>query len=434
MKDTILRNYQQKAVDKAMALYDQPEHGNGFLCGDDVGLGKTIVALKTAELIKKKYNLISVVCPAFLVPKWRREILARCDDNRKYKFAIHAYTDLTNIHILLQAKTVRYDLIVFDEIHYAKGYKAARTIATLGEKGIHTAGEKFLGLSGSFPPNDIGDAYTWLKAVKSPLTPHGYEMFCHEFAEYCKRNQYGLIKPRGFKPNDRWNTHFAPAFIGRDVTDPEVASEMPTGIPIDFVVDIPSAIEKAEIKLFGQILEDPDLIQKAIEAAPSFDAITEFRKMQGLAKVHAVVEYALNAWENGVTKILIFAFHHEIADKIYDALDKKKKPVILITGLNTEPEERDGIVQIENKKEESIIIATIDALREGIDADGFSLTLIAEMDWRAWALKQIQGRTQRGKPRVIRWVYFYFARGVDKMMRTKIKEKTELSKKVRATA
>ena len=66
----------------------------------------------------------------------------------------------------------------------------------------------------------------------------------------------------------------------------------------------PKTIEKAEVKLFGRILDDPDLIEKAIAAAPSFDQLTEFRKMQGFAKVHAVIDYALEAWEENEKKLL----------------------------------------------------------------------------------------------------------------------------------
>lgn len=430
MKNTTLRHYQQIAVDKAILAYNDGHRG--FICGDACGLGKTIVALKIAEDIQKKYNLICVVAPAFLKPKWRREIEERCDDNRKYKFAIYSYSDLTDIHILAQAKSMKYDLIIFDEVHAAKSYKAQRTVATLGEKGIHNAAVRLLGLSATMPPNNIGDCYTWLNAAKSSLADKGYEAFCYQYAAYAKRDQYGL-KVSGFKPNENWYKYFSPCFIGRTIDD--VSNEIPDGLPIDFVVDIPSAIEKAEIKLFGQILDDPDLIQKAIEAAPSFDALTEFRKMQGLAKVHAVIDYTLDAWESGEHKLLIYAYHHEVADKIYTTLIKKKLPVILVTGLNTHPEERDAIVQAANLENEKIIIATIDALREGVDAIGFSMTLFAEIDWRAWAITQAEGRTRRiGQLKVVRWVYFTFSKGVDKMMRQKIKEKTELSKNVRATA
>lgn len=430
MKGTVLRNYQQEAVDKALLAYNSGHRG--FLVGDKMGLGKTIVALKIAEKIQKKHNMIGVVCPAFLVPKWRREILNRCDDKRKYKFALYSYSDISDISILQQAKTVEYDLIIFDECHAAKSYKAQRTVATLGDRGIHTVGVRLLGLSGTHPPNNIGDIYTWLHASRSPLALHGYEEFCREFAKTCYRNQYGL-QVSGFKPNERWFEHFPPVYIGRTIDD--VTDEIPEGLRVDFPVDIPKAIEKAEIKLFGQIIDDPDLMEKAIEAAPSFDQLTEFRKMQGMAKAHAVVEYALDAWGSDEKKLLIFTYHTEIAEKIAAALLKKKLPVTLITGTNTDPDERDEITQKLNNVDESVIVATIDSLKEGVDITGFSLTLFAEIDWRAYALEQCEGRTRRiGQTKNVRWVYFFFERGVDKMMRAKIEEKQELAAAVRGTA
>ena len=430
MKDTILRHYQQTAVDKALAAYSSDVRG--FLCGDKCGLGKTIVALKIAEEIEKKHNLIGVVCPAFLVPVWRREIAARCDDDRDYKFYITSYSDISDIHTLLQAKTKQYDLIIFDECHYSKSYKAQRTIATLGEKGIHTAADRILGLSGTFPPNNIGDAYQWLHAAKSPLAAANFEEFCREFAASAYRNTFGL-QVSGFKPNARWMEHFPPTFIGRDIDD--VTDEIPEGLRVDFIVDIPTAVKKAEIKLFGKIIDDPDLCQKAIEAAPSFDALTAFRKMQGGAKVKSVLDYTLAAWADNEKKMLVFAYHTEVAEKIHAELVKKKLPAVLITGQNTDPDERDALIQAGNKADDMIIVATIDSLREGVTATGFKLTLFAEIDWRAWALEQCEGRTRRiGQTQNVRWVYFFFNKGVDKMMRAKIGEKSRLSAAVRATA
>jgi len=49
MKNTTLRHYQQTAVDKALAAYAAGHRG--FMCGDKMGLGKTIVALQIAEKI-----------------------------------------------------------------------------------------------------------------------------------------------------------------------------------------------------------------------------------------------------------------------------------------------------------------------------------------------------------------------------------------------
>jgi hypothetical protein len=343
--------------------------------------------------------------------------------------------------MLAQAKSVNYDLIIFDEVHYAKGYKTERTIATIYHtpedengnvtQGIHIKGDKLLGLSGTWPPNDIGDCYTWFFASRSPLAPYGYEEFCREFAKSARRNSYGF-KASGFKPNARWMEYFPPTYIGRTIDD--VEDDIPEGLRIDYVVKIPAAIEKAEIKLFGQIINNPDLMEKAIAAAPSFDQITEFRKMQGNAKTHFVINYALEAWMSNEKKLLIFAFHTEIAEKIANALIKKKLPVTLITGTNTAPEDRYAITRKLNKAAESVIVATIDSLKENVDITGFSLTLFAEIDWRAWALEQGEGRTRRiGQEKNVRWVYFFFERGVDKMMRKKIDEKNKLSIAVRGT-
>jgi late competence protein required for DNA uptake (superfamily II DNA/RNA helicase) len=176
-------------------------------------------------------------------------------------------------------------------------------------------------------------------------------------------------------------------------------------------------------------------MQKAIEAAPSFDQLIEFRKMQGLAKVHAVIDYTLEAWGSDEKKLLIFSYHTEVAEKIATELTKKKLPVTLITGVNTDPDERDTITQKLNNVAESVIVATIDSLKEGVDVTGFSLTLFAEIDWRAWALEQAEGRTRRiGQEKNVRWVYFFFDCGVDKMMRKKIDEKNKLAAAVRETA
>jgi SNF2 family DNA or RNA helicase len=80
-------------------------------------------------------------------------------------------------------------------------------------------------------------------------------------------------------------------------------------------------------------------------------------------------------------------------------------------------------------------VATIDSLKEGVDITGFSLTLFAEIDWRAWALEQAEGRTRRiGQEKNVRWIYFFFDKGVDLLMRKKIEEKNKLAKSVRATA
>lgn len=424
-----LKPKQLIAVEKAVNAFAAGHRG--FLCGDKMGLGKTITALAIAERIPKKHNLIAIVCPAFIAPKWRREIEEKTDPDRRHKFAIYTYSELTDDSALSNAMRHRFDLIIFDEVHYAKSYTSQRTEATLGKAGLHIAADRLLGLSGTWPPNNIADCFTWFRATENALAERGFESFCREHAEYCERNKFGL-QVRGFRDSARFRELFDPVFIGRDTfAEP---GEVPEPLRINEIVTPTKALEKAELEIFGDFYDDPELIEKALETMPSFDRIAEFRKRQGMAKIASVVEYALEMRDEFARQI-IFCYHTETAEKIAQKLRAKKCTVELIHGTNTTPEERDEIVMKANKADEVIIVATIDALREGIDAMGFDIILFAESDWRAWALEQAEGRLRHEQfPRQVRYVYFTFPRGVDKAMVKTMGEKKKLVKKVRGQA
>jgi len=421
-----LKPKQTEAVEKALAAYAAGHRG--FLCGDKMGLGKTITALAIAERLPKKHNFVAVVCPAFIAPKWRREIEEKTDKDRDFRIVVYTYTDLTDASVLAHAKRQRYDLIIFDEAHYAKSYRAQRTEATLGKFGIHIVAEKLLGLSGTWPPNNVSDMYTWLRATNNALAAQGFEAFCRAHAQYCVRNQYGL-QVRGFKDTPRFRAAFDPVFIGRETfAEP---GEVPEPLRLTEIVTPSKALEKMEQELFGDFLEDPALVEKALETMPSFDRIAEFRKRQGLAKIPAVIEYALEM-RNEFSRQIIFCYHIEVAEKVAEKLRAKKCNVELVHGMNTAPEERDEIMVRANKADDIIVVATIDALREGIDATGFDIILFAEIDWRAWALEQAEGRLRHELfPRQVRYVYFAFPRGVDKAMLRAVEEKKNLVRKVR---
>lgn len=422
----ILKPKQAEAVEKILAAFIAGHRG--FLLGDKMGLGKTITALAVVEQLTKAHNLTAIVCPAFIAPKWRREIESKCETNRKYKFVVYSYSELTDPAVLANALRHLYDLVIFDEVHYAKGYKTQRTEATLGKGGLHLAADRLLGLSGTWPPNNVSDMFTWFKATENPLAAEGFENFCREHAEYCERTQYGL-QVRGFKNSDKFRHHFDPVFIGRDTfAEP---GEIPEPVRLEEIVLPSKALEKTEIEIFGDFYDDPTLIEKCLETMPSFDRIAEFRKQQGRAKVASVVEYALEQRAE-FSRQIIYTYHQETAEKITAALRKKKCKVELIHGGNTTPEARDALMVEANKAEEIFVVATIDALREGVDAMGFDLMLFAEVDWRAWALRQCEGRLRHEAfPRQVRYVYFTFPRGVDKAMLRAVAEKEKLEKKVR---
>ena len=424
-----LKPKQTEAVEKALNAYAAGHRG--FLCGDKMGLGKTITALSIAERLPKQHNLVAIVCPAFIAPKWRREIEEKAEHKRKEKYAIYTYSELTDDAVLKNAMNHRYDLIIFDEVHYAKSYTSQRTEATLGRGGLHLAADRLLGLSGTWPPNNISDCFTWFRATENPLAERGFEPFCRDHAEYCERNTYGL-QVRGFKDSSRFRELFDPVFIGRDTF--ALPGEIPEPVRLVELVEPSKALQKAELEIFGDFYDDAELIEKALETMPSFDRIAEFRKQQGRAKIAPAVEYALEMRAE-FNRQIVFCYHAEIAGQIAAKLKAKKCTVILITGENTTPEERDAILVEANKMPEVIIVATVGALKEGIDAMGFDIMIFAEVDWRAYVLDQCEGRLRHEQfPRQVRYVYFTFPRGVDKAMVRAMTEKRKLEKKVRGAA
>lgn len=425
--------YQTVAANKALAAFNAVTRTkvNGFFIGDKMGLGKTIEALMIADSIPKKENLIVVVCPAFLIPKWRREITEKCPAVRKYRFVVESFSALTDEATLRKFCARKYDLIIFDEAHYFKSHKAQRTKAA---EAAAKAGRLLLSLSGTWPPNDVGDSYTWLRMANNPLAAMSFESFVYRHAAFATRTHFGL-RHEGFRDSAEWREHFDPYFIGREIDD--VTDAIPDGLRIFETVEMPAKLEKEERQFFGEmlhaaghslhdldfILANEDYFQQILATMPDFSRLAEFRKRQGFTKIPAALSWLIEAREEK-QKILVYCYHKGVAEKFAAECSKKKMPVRVVHGSNTTADERETILHAAQAEKDIVLVVTIDAAREGVDLIGFDTTLFVEYDWRPWALEQAEGRTRRvGQKKNVRWVYMTFDKGIDKAMRKKLRLK-----------
>lgn len=432
-------HYQREAADKALAALTHPLHKGvtGFFIGDKMGLGKTVEALIVADELPKTENLIAVVCPAFLVPKWRREITEKCPVNRKYRFVVESFSSLTDEATLRKFCARRYDLIIFDEAHYFKSHKAKRTEAA---EWAAKAGRHLLALSGTWPPNNVGDTYTWFRMVFNPLAACSFESFVYRYAKYAKRSPVGLLQ-EGFTDDEMmlkiWREYFDPFYIGREIDD--VSDEIPDGLRLFEIVEMPKDLDKEERQLFGEllaaaghsphdldfILSNEDYFQLILATVPDFSRLAEFRKRQGFTKIPAALDWLVEARAEK-SKILVYCYHKEVAEKFAAECKKKKMPVRVVHGSNSDAAEREQILHAAQQEDDIVLVVTIDAAREGVDLIGFDTTLFVEYDWRPWALEQAEGRTRRvGQTQNVRWVYMTFDKGIDKAMRKKVNSKTK---------
>lgn len=141
------------------------------LIGDDMGLGKTCQAIGVANAMGAERTL--VVCPANVRLQWQREVRAwstlknlttypilKSQDgvSPRASYTFVSYDLLRSGPIFRSLMALRFDLLIGDEIHYAKSTDAQRAIRFFGDlsgmrPGLASRAEKVVALSGTPMPN-----------------------------------------------------------------------------------------------------------------------------------------------------------------------------------------------------------------------------------------------------------------------------------------
>lgn len=437
-----LRQYQKEAVDKCLKAFASGERG--FLIGDKMGLGKTVEALAIIDKIHKRYNNVLVVAPTALLEKWKFEVKDKLSDDREYDILYASYNDLSSADKRLVYAKYNYDLIVFDEVHYAKNYRAKRTQGTLysfrkiSPPPIAEKADKLLGLSGTWPPNSVTECYTWLRAIKNPLAKYGFDSFASTFSEYCYRSPQGWVKYSGFKNQDLFRQNIANVFIARDISD--VVLEIPEGLRIFEYLEPSKDLVKIEEELIEAIsklgydiydlINNPEYLETFLETFPDFSRIMHFRRLQGAAKISIIKEYIEENILPEISKFIVFCYFRDTADSYYRAFKDKIK-TIKIDGQVPASDRFEILNQIKEEKE-CILVCTLDAVREGFDLIDFKLSIFSEIDWRPWVLEQAEGRTRRiGQNSIVRWIYFVFNSGIDRAIAKAIDAKKQIISEIK---
>ena len=445
-----LRPYQKEGKAAALAAFKTDK---GFLIGDEMGLGKTVQALAVADVIRKKFKRVAIIAPAGLVPKWRDEIKKHLPAQRGYAFSLASYNDLTNPEKLHFFTRQGFDLAICDEAHYLKDFASQRTRAVLGAPGdVHrtlaNVSAKLLGLSGTWPPNRVGEVYPWLYRTEHALTRNlTYEQFLYKHAASVRETAYGL-QHKGVKDEVTFRRLLAHNFIYRKMD--EVEKDIPAGSVVNVPIECGPAEYEMERKLLTELLtlaghppsdieliyHLPDFLEKLLETVPGFAELSEFRKRVGFMKVKPVFDYLVESVLPETQKFIVFCYHTEVAEKYVELLKKTLKTdreiVHLITGKNSDKENRFKTLQTVDRSPRAVLVGTMDAMREGFDLTGFTHSFYAESDWRLYVIDQTHGRTRRiGQTKPVFWTHFNFDKGVENLMARRLSEKADDLKKIR---
>jgi SNF2 family DNA or RNA helicase len=374
------RNYQIQGKDIALKA-------KRILVGDDIGLGKTLIAIL---LLLHPETLPALVVVQTHLPK-------------QWKDQIERFTNL-KVHIIKTTKP--YDLPVADV--YITKYSCLRGWMPVFETGVFKTAifdeiqelrrcesEKYrgaellsakaeyaIGLSAS-PIYNYGDEIYNVINIINPLAL-GTRM---EFErEWCNHYGTSVTDPKAL------GTYLREKFLMIRRTRADVGRELPPINKIVHYVPYDEAVaEKAEeiaIKLAIRVTSGS--FTDRGQAARELDIL--LRKTTGVAKAHGVAEYVKILLENG-EPVLLAGWHRDVYDIWMEEL-KEYKPV-LYTGSES-PVQKEKTKQAFINGESNLMIIS---LRSGIGLDGLQhrckYVVFGELDWSPKVHDQVIGRVDR---------------------------------------
>jgi superfamily II DNA or RNA helicase len=383
------RPYQEIAIARATK--------DNLLLNDDRGLGKTLVAIETAQAVMHTLARPTlVVCRKGHIPQWQREINEQCDlavlaiypqtpmQPRAFKagayFVLCTYEALTR-HAKALSMTL-WGAIIVDEAHSFKNRTAQRTRALKGLQGYRR-----LALTGSAfdrNPADLWSLLNWLQ----PEVHTSYWRFFETHTAYTV-DYFGHKHVTGVRDPAALATAVAPFVLCRKKVD--VAPNLPPKIE----QTVPIALESAQRSLYNAIANVDDLIvthEQLTDPLAIKNTLSKIvRCMQaatdplllGASAASAKIDWLFDFIEDRGSDqtLLVFTRFRDTATRIAHALN-----VPVIVG-GTEPPA--------NPADHPIIVGTIDAMGEGFNFGHIFTTVFLDCSWSSIAMQQAVDRTER---------------------------------------
>ena len=328
------------------------KRGGGFAT-HEMGTGKTVIGVVWAntladEIYKtgQEESKVLIIAPAIMVPTWVEEfqtwsalawnIEEITKDTPRDRWGrklphpdtncfIISYTQLVqNKGRWTQALLKHYDfnIMIADEWHYAKSFKAMRTKRALL---CTRSADYFLALTGTPTPNSTKDLY-------SQLLPFAHiddigrncSTFCERFM-YLKHNGFGYTYT-GLRNEETLKQIMKP-FTRRRLKR-KVQKQLPKVLLKKIYVDIPESLAKESLKYVDQAVEMVTGQREYVDPEKK-DFIATMQRQLGLSKCRATIEYLNEAIED--KPLVVFCFHTDVI-RTLDKIVSKKHSTGIIDG------------------------------------------------------------------------------------------------------
>lgn len=393
----LLFDYQQEGVS-----FLNKADGRGLIA-DEMGLGKTIQSLGyTATNLRLP---VLVVCPASVkynwleeCEKWLNELWqlnlnivvlngAKIEDVKADVYIINYDVIDARLDELLSIKA---QILILDEAHYIKNYKAARTIAALQ---LCSTIQRRILLTGTPVLNRPAELYTLLKAINPKLFPNVIEFR----KRYCDAElvQYGQGKPfwndRGASNLEELREQIDEVMICRKKA--EVLKDLPPKMRNSHVIKLENFEEYKNIfENFIKYVKETKG-KGAAESAEKAEAITkmnELWKFVGSKKVEAAKHLIYEHLEAD-EPVVVFAYHKEVISAL---MDEFSDVAVKVDG-SVKSQDRQKIVNDFQSGKAKVFIGNIKSAGTGINLFKASNVIFVELIWSPSQHLQAEDRCHR---------------------------------------
>lgn len=408
--------FQIETITRTLAFLSTNK-AHGCYVANEQGLGKTVTALVTANTLPSSSTVI--ICPAIMRLVWEEEVYKWCKKHPQaipsvlviesaadivgctashYQFIICSYALLINKKVVKFLTSTTYTLLIADEAHNAKNLKAKRTQALFA---LARACTYKLLMSGTpmcanvvdmFSPCHMlapakfpsylafADRYSYSTEISVPVFRNGHTQ------SIIVKKYYGLKNAPELSAFIRSNFYIR-------YKKEDVLKELPPKI-FQRITLATSYSVKVREDLREKVLSERQAVYKAITlgiAPPVSQNYAEHRRMQGEAKVPAIIEFVSEKLDEDIP-IVLFAYHKNVIAALAAGL-KKYNPVV-ITGATDAATRKLNVTQFQSG-DTLLFIGNYIAAGVGITLTRGWTVCIAELDWIPNNISQAVDRVHR---------------------------------------
>lgn len=367
--------FQQEGVDFALS---HPYH----ICNFQAGLGKTATSLAVA--VKTKSKTLAIV-PAFLKNNWLKEI---------DKFTSGLDIDVISYSSLKKLTRYDYDLVICDEVHYLKNYKAKRTEAVHDYLVAHKP-KYFMGLSGTPISNRVSEFWSLLQACYHGGNYDEFKPYYRLYYKFCNTYSYErtfevngipIVRFDGVKNIEKLKELISPVMIRRRA---------------DKVLNLPQEVESDVIGNSKKYDKDLDKAFELYKIDPNDPAYMTIKSLNALAKVDTTVKLAKELIEQGHRPV-IFTCH------LASALETSEKLSCVKIDGNVTSNKRQSIIDDFNNGNGSALVATIGSASTGFNITSTNYMIFNDIDFVPANIEQAKKRILRiGQTKTCFYYYIY---------------------------